>query len=312
MENKDKKYVIGVDGGGTKTTAVLVDLNGKILKIAKSGPSNLRNVGIKKAVKNIAEGIKMVLSKKGKILSTFIGLAAVEEEFKFKKEKIKKELLKYKKISPIFKGKITINSDQIVAFRSGTDEKYGVVLIAGTGCSAHGWRNKIEVKTTGWGWLADEGGGFWVGQRVFQIIFKNLDGRNSKTLLTKLIFQKLKIKTKEDLITLVYSENPTEIIPSFSVFCDEASEKGDKIAKEILIEAGKELALSVNTIIKKLNFQKIKFPLVLIGSMFKSKIVLNTVKKEIKRFAPKAQFIRPKQEPVIGAVKLAIEQVKNK
>jgi len=46
--------------------------------------------------------------------------------------------------------------------------------------------------------------------------------------------------------------------------------------------------------------------------LFKSKIVLNTVKREIKKFAPKVQFIQPNDAPVIGAVKLAIENLKNK
>ena len=70
------------------------------------------------------------------------------------------------------------------------------------------------------------------------------------------------------------------------------------------------LTLAVKTVIKKLNFQKEKFPLILVGSMFKSKIVLDTVKKEVRKIAPKTEFIRPKKEPAIGAIKLAIEQIK--
>jgi activator of 2-hydroxyglutaryl-CoA dehydratase len=62
-------------------------------------------------------------------------------------------------------------------------------------------------------------------------------------------------------------------------------------------------------VIKKLKF-KGKFPIVLIGGMFKSKIVLKTVKREIKKYSPKVQFIRPKKEPVIGAIKLALEEIK--
>jgi len=309
---KKKQYIIGVDGGGTKTTAALSNLKGKVLKIAKTGPSSPRNVGIKKAVENVAKAIEQVLketSKEDQIMVTFIGLPALEEEFKFKKGEIKKELLKNKKILKIKKGKVTINSDQIVAFRSGTNEKDGVVLIAGTGCVAHGWRAKKEAHASGWGWLADEGSGFWVGHKVFQAIFKDLDGREPKTLLTKLVFQRLKIKTKENLLLKVYSKDFSEIVPLFSVFCDVASQKGDRVAKEIMREAGKELALAVKVVIKKLNFQKKKFPLVLVGSMFKSKIVLKQVQKEIKKLAPKVKFVQPRKEPVVGAVKLALENL---
>jgi len=306
-------YVIGVDGGGTKTVAALANLKGQILAKHQADSSHPRNIGIKKAIENLAQAIEKVLVKiKGdkKILSTFLGLPAMEEEFKFKKDIIKRELLKRKKISPIFKGKLIIGSDQLIGFRSGTNEKDGIVLISGSGCVCHGWRGKKEAKVCGWGYLSEMGSGFWIGQRALQAIWKDLDERGPKTLVTKLVFQKLKIKNKEDLIRKIYSRNPSEAILPLSVLVDKASRNGDKIAKNILVEAGKELVLSTNTVIKKLNFQDQKFPVVLIGSVFKSKVVLDTVKEEIKKLAPKAQFIRPKQEPVIGAVKLAIEQLK--
>lgn len=305
-------YVISVDGGGAKTVAVLADLKGKILARAKTGSSSPRNVGLKMAIDNVALAIKKVLRKATKISAAFLGLPTIEEEFKFKKKIIRKELLKHKEIWPIFKGKVIIGSDQLAGFRSGTDEKDGVVLIAGSGCVAHGWRKNQEVKVCGWGYLSEMGSGFWVGQKALQAIWKDLDGRGPKTLITKLVFQKFKIKNKEDLISKIYSKNPTEIISSLAILVNKAAQRKDKIkiARNILIEAGKELALSANTAIKRLNFQKEEFPLVLVGSLFKSKIILDTVKKEVKKFAPQVQFIQPKVEPVIGAVKLAIEQLK--
>lgn len=307
---KQEYYVIGVDGGGSKTTAVLANLEGRILKRYQGGSSHPRNLGVKKALENVALAIEKILPKKGKIVSTFLGLPAMEEEFKNRKNFIKKELLKHKEIFPIFKGKIVINSDQLAGFRSGTNKKDGIVLIAGSGCVAHGWKGKNEVKVDGWGYLSEMGSSFWIGQKALQAIWKELDGRGPKTLITKLVFRKLKIKNKENLINKIYFKNHFKVISSFSSLVDLATKKGDKIAEKILIEGGKELGLSANIVIKRLNLKNKKFPLVLIGSVFKSKFVLDTVKKEIKKFAPKTEFIRPKVEPVIGAVKLAIEQLK--
>jgi N-acetylglucosamine kinase-like BadF-type ATPase len=293
----------------------MADLRGKILAFGKSGPSAPRNVGIETTAKNIAAAIERVLTKAGKdkkILSTYIGLAGVEEEFKFRKAEIKRELLKQKEISKIFKGKVIIGSDQIAAFRAGADKKDGIMLIAGTGASCHGWRGKKEAKVSGWGYLTDEGSALSVGRKVFQAIFREIDGRGPKTILTNLVFRKLKLKTKEELLSKVYSENWAEIIPSFSVYCDIASKRGDAVSKKIMEEAAEELALSVKTAIKKLNFQKAEFPLVMVGGMFKSKIVSDVVRKEAQKSASKTQFILVKKEPVIGAVKLAIESLKLK
>jgi len=307
QKNNQNQYVIGVDGGGTKTVAALSNLKGKILKMAKTGSSSPVNIGVERAAENIAKSIKKVLRDSG-ILSTFIGLAAVQEQPRLKKA-VKREILKKKEISPIFKGKLEIGSDQIVAFRSGTNEKEGVLLIAGTGCVAHGWRKDREVKVSGWGWLNDEGSAFWVGQAAFQALLKDLDKRGPKTKITNLAFKELKVKDTQELLKKVYS-CPMEIIPFFSVLADEASKKGDKIAREVLKEAGKELALSTKVVIEGLGFQKKAFPLVLVGGVFKAKIVERVVRREVKKIAPRVKFIRPKEEPVTGAVKLALEKIK--
>ncbi|MFH1714164.1 MAG: BadF/BadG/BcrA/BcrD ATPase family protein [Candidatus Nealsonbacteria bacterium] len=310
MNSKENKgYIIGVDGGGAKTVAALADSNGRILKISKEGSSHPRNIGINKAIDNLVMAIERVLPKNKEISAVFLGLPAMEEEFKLKKEKIRKELLKRKKMSAIFKGKLVIGSDQLVGFRSGTDKKEGIVVIAGSGCAIHGWGEGKEVKVDGWGYLSELGSSFRIGQRALQEIFKDLDGRSSVTMITKLVFGELKVKNKESLIEKIYSQNPMDIVPSLAVLVDKAAERGDKIAKDILQGAAEELVLSVKVVIKKFQFQKKIFPVVLIGSMFKSKTVLEGVKKGIKKISFNAEFIRPQEEPVIGAVKLAKEQI---
>jgi len=310
MLTEKNNYVIGVDGGGTKTVAALADFKGRILKIANTGPSNPRNNGLKRTAENVVTAIKRVLpkNKKIKISYIFIGLAALEEEYRFKKREIKKEILKDKKISSVLKGQVIISSDQIIAFRSGTDEKDGIVLIAGTGCVAHGWRDKKEAKASGWGWLGDEGSGFWIGQKALGIIFKELDGRGPETKITKLIFKEWKLKNKYALMRKIYSNDTIRNVSLISEFVNKLAERKNKVAELIMKEAGKELALSANSVIKKLHFQKQKFPLVLVGSVFNSKIVSETIKKEVKTLAPRAKLILSKKEPVIGAVKLAIKK----
>jgi tRNA threonylcarbamoyl adenosine modification protein (Sua5/YciO/YrdC/YwlC family) len=303
------EYVIGVDGGGAKTTALLADLQGKILARAKTGSSHPRYLGIKKAADSVAFVIEKILEKigkNGKISATFLGLPGIEEEFKAKRGLVKKELLRHKKISRIFEGKVMIGSDQLAGFRSGTDEKDGLALIGGSGSTCHGWKGGREIKIDGWGYLSETGSAFFIGRRTLQTVLKEVDGRRKKTLLAKKVLRGLGVKNKEQLIRLVYSKFPMEIIPSISLYCNAAAEAGEKSARNILIDAGKELALSAKTAINELSFSKNKFPLVLVGSMFNSRIILDVVKKGIKKSAPKVNFIRPEVEPAVGAVKLAI------
>jgi N-acetylglucosamine kinase-like BadF-type ATPase len=308
---KNDIYVIGVDAGGTKTVAVLADLNGTRIRTVKTGPANPRNVGLEVAISNISEAILKATRrlKNARINSIVVGIPAVEEEYKFKKKLFKKELFKNKKVEKILnKGKIEFISDQIIAFRSGTDEKDGVILIAGTGSVCRGWKDKKDIKTSGWGWLGDEGSGFWIGQQAFQAVFKDLDKRGSKTKLTKLFFKKWKTKTKEDLACKIYGMDVIRTVSLISKITEEAALAGDKIARDILKRAGQELAISAIAVIKQLGLIKKRFPFVFVGSTIGSKIISSIVRKEIKKIAPKAEFIFPEKEPVFGALKLALEK----
>jgi len=302
-----RDFVIGVDGGGTKTGVALADMQGNIVVRAVSGISNPRNVGVEAAAKNIAEGIVGVLKGKRniKIISTFIGLPAIEEEYKDKKPVIIRELKKNKKIAAIFKGNVQIGSDQMVAFRSGASGKDGIVAIAGTGCAVHGWNGGRQSKVNGWGWLADEGSAFWIGQKTFQAILKSYDGRVTDTILEKVALKNLKLKSLDKLVDFVYADFAKNIPMLFRV-CDEAACSGDKVAREILIAAGKEISLSVREVASKLNFFE-QVPLVLVGGAYLSRWVADTAMNEIDRYYPKKFDFVVVSDPVAGAVRLALE-----
>jgi N-acetylglucosamine kinase-like BadF-type ATPase len=300
----EKEFVIGIDGGGTKTIATLADLKGKILKEIEIGSANPNKIGFERAILNLRRVISRI-SKNKKVKVAYLGLAGGLERDKEKRKRIKKELQKF------FKFPIFVDGDQKIAFCAGTDEKDGIVVIAGTGAIAMGWKRKKVAISGGWDWLiGDQGSAFWVGKKVLEEIGKALDGRRKDFELKKFIFKKLRIKREIDLYKNFYNEDFVTRVALISKFVDEFSKKGDRFSKEILIEAAKEVSKMAISVIKKLNLEKEKFPVVFTGGMFKSKIFREEIEKEIKKFAPKANFILLNKEPVIGAVKLAIEMCK--
>ena len=81
------------------------------------------------------------------------------------------------------------------------------------------------------------------------------------------------------------------------------------MAIDLIRWAGNELGEMANTVIKQLNFQQVNFDLVLIGSMFDGgPLLTNAMKETVLAFAPKANFIRAAEPPVIGAVLLAMQK----
>jgi len=304
-----RNFVIGVDGGGTKTAVVLADMKGKIVNRAVAGRSNVRHLGIKTAAKNVAEGIYGVIKRKRtiKIVSTFIGLPALEEEYKDAKIQIISELKRSKKIARVFEGKVEVGSDQLVAFRSGAHGKDGIVAIAGTGIAIHGWNGDKKTVLNNKGWLLSKGSGNWIGRHAARVIVEAVEDRKPETRLKDAVFAKFKFKDINELLNFVYKD-PTGNLPKLAIACDEAADRGDKIARDILVTAGKEIALSVRVAAKKLMFSE-KVPLVLVGGVYKSRWVLDTVKKEVSRYYPGRFEIIVVEDPVVGAVRLALESI---
>lgn len=302
------KFVIGVDGGGTKTAVVLADMEGKIVTRAVAKASNPRDIGIGEAVKNIGAGIYEILKRRKNvnIASVFIGLPAMEEEYKNKKQLIIREIKKNKKIASIFKGKIKIGSDQLVAFRAGSYGKDGIVAICGTGTAVHGWNNNKEALSNNYGWVS-KGSSRWIGEKVMQAIAESLDGRGQQTKLAEMVFKKYKFNDIGKLLEFFYVTSKSDL-PKLAVLCDEAAMRGDKVAQEILIQSGKEVALSVRAVAVKLGFFE-KTPLVLVGGTYKSRWVADTAMDEIQRYYPGRFDFVVVGDPIIGAVRLAIESV---
>ena len=141
-----------------------------------------------------------------------------------------------------------------------------------------------------------------------QAIAESLDGRGEKTALAGLVFKKYKFKEVSKLLKFMFLDSKSDLA-KLAIICDEAATNGDKVAREILVQAGKEIALAVRVAAAKLIFSE-QTPLVLVGGTYKSRWVADTAMNEIDRYYPKRFDFIVVDDPVVGAVKLAIENAK--
>ena len=123
------KYVIGVDGGGTKTEAVAYDLDGNVLEKSLTGFGNLVN-DEKEALKNIIDSLEVILNKLGKedLQGLYLGLAGSEvgDNAKIVKNEIKNR----------FDLDSVIMNDGDLALKALLKGEDGILVIAGTGSTA--------------------------------------------------------------------------------------------------------------------------------------------------------------------------------
>lgn len=303
-------FYLGVDGGATKTSAILIDKNKKKIGQCLGQGSNIEVLGLRKSLSNLRKAVSKAVS--GKNLSEIEGYFAlagvnIQPNKKDWEEAIKKDRM----LSQISRLKIT--NDSRAALRSGTKMEDSVVIISGTGSNCYGInRQGMEASSGGMGQvLSDEGSGYSIGLKALHIINRELDQRGEKSLMTKLLFEKYNLNSQEDLVALVYGKNSWGKIEIAQItkIMGPAAEKGDKMGLAILRNAAQELALMVKTVAVKLSLTDTEYTIVMSGSVFKlGQLFTDCLTEEIKKFSPFAKTVYPKMTTAEAAALIALEE----
>ncbi|MBI1807459.1 MAG: hypothetical protein HYR76_10465 [Ignavibacteria bacterium] len=305
---EQKQYVIGIDGGGTKTHALLVDMEGTVLAECTGGPTHLQNVGVKQAAAVLFDLIKgccdKVASDAQPVQSVVIGIAGAGRAAN--KLELTNALLglSLKKKFPL--KNVTVESDVRIALEAAFAGGPGVVVIAGTGSIAfYRTEDGKLLRAGGWGnILGDEGGGFAIGRDALNAVMRQHDGRSEKTLLTKKVFEHFSISTVDDLIAKVYHEHVD--VASFAPKVFDAVVERDRVAHMILVKNANELVELVRVLMMQVRPKK-KLPVALMGGLLESENVYSKmVKEKIAHSLPQVVVQKPKFLSAFGAAILGL------
>ena len=293
-------YLIGVDGGGTKTEAVAYDMDGKVLTTSLKGFGNLVN-NKEEALSNIINSIKEIVDKLGTkdLKGLYLGIAGSEvgENAKIIKDEIK--------------NKLSINSivmnDGELALKAMLRGEDGILTIAGTGSIAFGINNNKSAKSGGWGHLlGDEGSGYKIAINAIKIMIYEEDYNLEKSNLTKEIMTKLNIKSIGEIISFVYSSTKDEIA-SISPLISKLADDGDKASKLILEKEGLALGKTTENVYKKLNFKEVYIGLVG-GAINNSKVLRKAFEDYLKERIKVLDFIDEKTSSAKGAYYIYLKE----
>jgi N-acetylglucosamine kinase-like BadF-type ATPase len=303
-----KGYILSVDGGGTKTVAVLASLDGEIVSKSFSGPVNILENGEKMFKENIKESAGKVIKgfEKNIVFSCF-GLPAVGE-FENSEQVLSEIIEKTIGIKP----SLVVN-DVVIGWAGGSLGEDSMHLVAGTGTILYAKKGEKEIRVSGWGSLiGDEGSAYYIGLEGIREVTKQLDGRSEKTILTDLIMNHINARIPYQLIEWVYGldENlrRTEIA-KLAILVYEAAKQNDEKAMEILKRAAFELYECVEAAIKLMNFEKniISYS----GSVLeKNEIVHSFFEKLVKDRFGNVDIHRSILPPVLGGVVLGMKKLK--
>jgi N-acetylglucosamine kinase-like BadF-type ATPase len=228
---------VGVDGGGSKTLAVVVDRDGNERGRAAAGSSNFTAIGAEQAAASVTQAVTGAVSLAGgqfPVRSLWAGLSGIDRPGA-------RELL-HPMIQPL-SGNIRLTNDAELVF-SALEGGIGVVLIAGTGSIALGHNaSGATARAGGWGHLmGDEGSGYDIGRRALQAAAHAADGRGPATALLDAFMHHWEVSRPLDMIAHAYRSTDKAAVAELTSIVFATATAGDTVARLIVADAAGELA----------------------------------------------------------------------
>ncbi len=303
------KTVLGIDGGGTRTRAAIMDDRGDILGICVGNTSNYDDIGIDAARENIRQVVDCARGKAGintdHFDAVFLGIGGVSSAAD---RAIVRKMASDLQLAP--EKYIEADHDIRIALAGGLSGRPGIVQIAGTGSSCYG-RNAAGQSWRSGGWgplLADEGSGYWFGIEAMKAATRASDGHLSSTTLLPIVLDYLNLKDIDAIMHRVYAENMSRSeIASLSPLLINAAKDGDAVSLEIVETGIQNMAQCVSIVAQKLNLQD-QCELSLTGGVFQAgDFIIERMRSAVQERIPRCTVEMAELPPVVGSCLLALD-----
>lgn len=238
-------YYLGIDGGGTKTVAVVTDEKGRIITTVSGATINFYSVGYENARKNLSELMNKITAETEicSFSAAFIGCSALDCE-------ADNETTERLCDGIINADKMKMHSDVYIALKSVKNAECPCVAICGTGSIATGEDENGNTHVTG-GWghiLGDEGSAYSIAVKALEICCQMCD-KNEKTPLLESAEKFFGVPDFRKAIDIIYSDDMTK--DKLAHFAETLDINDETVRKIIIIEAQK-FAFTVQTLLEKM------------------------------------------------------------
>jgi glucosamine kinase len=304
---------LGIDGGGSKTTCLLGDET-SVLGTGTAGGSNVVRVGEAQARESLASAIRQACTvaniQPSEISSVCVGLAGaaraeVSQPVRSMISEILSEEGKHRSIDP---SEISVVGDMVIALAAAFGEGPGVVVIAGTGSIAYGRSRDGQIaRAGGWGFaVSDEGSGHWIGRGALAASLRAQDESQAEhTPTLNGLMKSWKIETREKLVMAANATPPPNFAALFPAVLALA-DSGDPIARDVLTQAGTQLAGLAGIVIRRLFPDQGSVPVAMSGGVSSSSALVRQVFYNSLRSERVDAVLNPGViEPVRGALEIA-------
>jgi N-acetylglucosamine kinase-like BadF-type ATPase len=298
------KYFLGIDGGGTKTVAVVADENGNIITTETTSSINYEVVGMflaKQALKKLTEKL---YSKTGieKFDVAYVGCSAVAGRTD---NELSQELFK----DTVSADVCILDNDINIAFEGMRINGPCAIIINGTDSAVAGrYSDGTTIRKGGWGYiLGSEGSGYAISVEAMRVALRAYDNAAPKTLLTDALLEYFDVNYPHELLNIFYRPAIRRTrIANFCKYVMECAKMDDAAAIDVIAE---QCLLLSNTAAALLYEMPENTPLALWGGVMQnSEVYRDTIIALIHKRFPNILIDLPPYPPEVGAIFCAMKE----
>lgn len=300
--NRAMSYFLGMDGGGTRTTAWLADERGRVIGRAEAGPSNPLKVGFESSQRELRRAARLARRRAyvnhGLLDAVCVGLAGVD------RPQVHRPLLTWLRKSIPARHHL-LTSDAAIALQAAVGDSPGIMVISGTGSIGYGRDEQGRVlRSGGWGTTFDDlGSGYDLGRKAIAASLRAFDGRGPRTRLETEICRTLHLR---DIAQVILSPLAPHQIAALLPLVLDAARRGDRLARELCGEAGRDLADIALALLDRFGWRRRSVPVACSGGVFASSLrIRRSFTRHLHRRAPRVRVIALRRPAVEGAIALA-------
>jgi N-acetylmuramic acid 6-phosphate etherase len=285
--------ILGVEGGGTKTSWVLVEHEEAAFSVIDHGklpPSNFRLTSPER-LRAIFQQMPAAADRVG----MFLAGCATDDDRR----------LLAKICAEIWTAaKIAVGSDRDSGLAAALGKADGIAVNAGTGASVTGRRGDRLEKAGGWGHiLGDAGGGYFLSLQALRFILREYDLHRGEAHFTASILRALSLNSRDDLVRWAQTADKLEVA-SLTPVVFEAATNGDEHVMKIVEDGAAVLSEYTAAVATRLGLLAPK--VILLGGLFqRDGVYVHAFKRRLKKNLSDARVAMSEQSPELGAAWLA-------
>ena len=292
--------LVGIDGGGSHTEAVLCTTDGRIINRTEAGPASGSGTPLEQSEHYLRKLLdELLMNTRGDCIldCVFAGISGCGVE--------RDRLIFTQMIQNILQNKVSVyvDSDTLNPVYAAGKKDQVISAICGTGSVAVAVTETQRIRVDGHGYmLGDDAGGFCIGRNVLHAILRHEDGRGPSTQMAEM-FYKQNGRTVVEMDSEL-TDGGKKAIASYAPLAFQAMETGDEVAAEILTRAADSMAEIIDTAARWISISPI--PVILGGSLWSAghSYIFHRVQQQL---GGKFEWITSTVSPVYGAVRKAAE-----